>query len=188
MLSMFAQNWWIFVIRGVAAIIFGVAAFIWPQQTLTVLVWLFGSYLLIDGAASLVALIAGDPMARRNGWAVALSGIVSIAIGIAAFVWTDAVALSLLYVVAFWAIVVGTLQVTGAIYLRREIEGELWLALGGILTIAFGVILIVFPGAGLLSLVWLVALWAISFGVSSFALAYELRHLNNDLKRASHAG
>ena len=179
MVAMLAKDWWTFAVRGIAAIVFGIAAFAWPEQTVTVLTWLFGLYLLVDGISMLGAVAFGDPIARRSAWAVVLMGLVSIGFGIASFVWTDAVALSLLYVIAFWAIVVGTLQAIAAYQFRREIEGEVWMGIGGILTVVFGLLLVVYPAAGLISLVWLIALWAIASGVSSLVLAYRLHELNS---------
>ena len=182
MLSLFARNWWAFLIRGVAAITFGVLALIWPEQTLAVLVLLFGAYAIVDGVTMLIALFAGDPLARRNGWLTALTGIVSIGAGIVALAWPDITAMALLYIVAAWSIATGVISMVAAIALRKEIDGEFWVGLGGLVSLAFGVLLVAFPGAGLLSLVWLVAIWAITFGVSSIGFALELRGLNNDLK------
>jgi uncharacterized membrane protein HdeD (DUF308 family) len=182
MLGLLARNWWAFLIRGIAAIAFGILAFAWPEQTLQVLVILFGVYAIADGVTLLIALFAGNPIARRNSWFTALTGVLSIGAGVVALVWPDVTALALLYVVAVWAIVTGVLEMAAAIALRREIEGEFWVGLGGLISIAFGVLLIVFPGEGLLSLVWLVAIWAISFGVANLGLAWELRGLNKELQ------
>lgn len=184
MLSSFTKYWWTFVLRGIAAIVFGVAAFIWPSATLQVLVWFFGAYVLVDGLALLGSLIAGDPIARSNGWAVGLMGVISVAFGVASFIWSDAVALSLLYVIAFWAITTGLLQVAAAIYFRREMDNEFWLAVGGVASVIFGIVLVAFPGAGLLSLVWLVAAWAIVFGGANIGFAFRLREVNKALATA----
>jgi uncharacterized membrane protein HdeD (DUF308 family) len=175
--SMLAQNWWLLAIRGIAAIAFGVLTFIWPGVTLAVLVALFAAYAIVDGAALLIALFRGDPVARRSGWAVAIMGIIGIAAGILAILYPQITALALLYVVAFWAIIIGVFQLITAIRLRQEIEGELWLAIGGIISIVFGVYLIVSPGNGLLSVLFLVAIWAIAYGISSLILAFRLRDL-----------
>ena len=175
MLDLLARNWWIFAVRGIAAIIFGILAVIWPDITVLVLVALFAAYALVDGASLLMSLIRGDRVARRNAWSVALMGIVGIIAGIAAFILPGITALALLYLVAFWAIVIGAFQVVAAIRLRKEIEGELWMAIGGAILIAFGAYLVVFPGSGLLSLVWIVAISSIVFGVSSLVLAWRLR-------------
>jgi uncharacterized membrane protein HdeD (DUF308 family) len=188
MLNLIARDWWVFAIRGIAAIVFGILAFVWPQATLTVLVILFGAYAFVDGIALLVALISGDPIARRNGWAVGLMGVLGIVAGIVTFFWPNATALTLLYVVAFWAISTGIIQVIAAIALRRELEGEFWMALGGISSVVFGILLVAFPGEGLLSLVWLVGVWAVAFGISSLGLAYRLHGLKDVLETAPAAG
>jgi uncharacterized membrane protein HdeD (DUF308 family) len=183
MLGLVARDWWVFAIRGIAALVFGVLAFIWPEATLTVLVFLFGAYVLVDGVSLLVALVRGDAVARRHGWAVGIMGVLGIFAGIATFAWPGLTALSLLYLVAFWAIAMGTFQVIAAIALRRELDGEFWMALGGAVSIVFGAVLVVFPGAGLISLVWLVGLWSVVFGVSSLGLAYRLHEIDAALPR-----
>jgi uncharacterized membrane protein HdeD (DUF308 family) len=188
MLNFIAREWWVFLVRGVAAIAFGVMALIWPGPTLWALVVMFGAYVLVDGATMLVALIRGDALARRHGWAVGIMGALGVMAGIVTFAWPDATALSLLYVVAFWAIAMGVFQMIAAIALRREIDGEFWMGLGGLLSVAFGAYLVVFPGTGLLSLVWLVGFWAVVFGVSSLRLAFRLRGIDREFKAAPSIG
>ena len=104
-------------------------------------------------------------------------GVLGIVAGVITFVAPGVTALSLLYVVAFWSIAMGTFQVIAAIALRRELDGEFWMALGGVVSIVFGVLLIAFPGEGLISLVWLVGIWSIVFGGSSLGLAYRLHEI-----------
>jgi uncharacterized membrane protein HdeD (DUF308 family) len=166
-LALLARNWWLIAIRGIAAIIFGFAALYWPEPTFVLLVALFGAYALIDGLSLLASLVRGDPQARRHAWAVG---------AILLPVWT---AVTIVYLVGFWSVAMGALQVAGAIALRREIEGELWMALGGVVAILFGAYIVVFPAAGILTLVWLVALWAIVFGIANLRLALRLRALAN---------
>jgi uncharacterized membrane protein HdeD (DUF308 family) len=177
MFTVLGRNWWLLAVRGVLAIAFGILAFLMPGITLAVLVALVGAYLLVDGAAMLVALVRGDPEARRSAWSVGIMGVLGIVAGIGTFLLPDITALTLLYLTAAWAIVMGVFQVIGAISLRREIEGEFWLALGGVISILFGALLVINPGAGLLSLAWLVGLWAIMFGIANFVLAWRLREL-----------
>lgn len=184
MLNFITREWWAFLVRGIAAIVFGVMALVWPAPTLVALTYLVGAYLLVDGATMIVALVRGDALARQNAWAVAIIGVLGVVGGIVTFFWPGATALTLLYVVAFWAIATGIFQVIGAIALRREIDGEFWMGLGGLLSVAFGAYLIALPGAGLLSLVWLVGAWAIVFGVSSIGLALRLRSVDRELKAA----
>ena len=188
MLDLLARNWWLFAIRGVLALLFGVFAFVQPEVTLTVLVAFLAAYLLVDGVTLLISLVGGDAESRRSNWSVGIMGILGIAAGIAAFVWPDTTALTLLYVVAFWALSMGVFQVVAAIRLRREIEGELWMALGGLLSIAFGAFLVFDPGAGLLSLVWLVGVWAIAFGITNLVLAWRLRTFHRGAVEVETAG
>jgi uncharacterized membrane protein HdeD (DUF308 family) len=185
MLGLVAHDWWVFAIRGIAAIVFGIAAFIWPAATLTVLVFLFGAYVLVDGAAMLVALARGDAVARRHAWAVGIIGVLGIVAGIVTFVWPGLTAVSLLYLVAVWAIATGVFQVIAAIALRRELDGEFWMVLGGVASIVFGALLVAFPGNGLLTLVWLVGIWSVVFGVSSLALAYRFRKIDEEMPAAA---
>jgi uncharacterized membrane protein HdeD (DUF308 family) len=177
MLGLVARDWWVFAVRGIAAIVFGILAFVWPATTLTVLVILFGAYVFVDGIALLAALARGDSLARRHAWSVGIMGVLGIVAGVITFVAPGVTALSLLYVVAFWSIAMGTFQVIAAIALRRELDGEFWMALGGVVSIVFGALLVAFPGQGLISLVWLVGIWSIVFGGSSLGLAYRLHEI-----------
>jgi uncharacterized membrane protein HdeD (DUF308 family) len=181
MLNLLARNWWLIEIRGVAAVAFGVLAFLWPGLTLVVLVTLFAAYMLIDGIALLVSLRRAEPATTGHRLTVALMGILGVAIGIATIFVPGITALALLYLVAFWAITLGATQVVAAIRLRREISGELWLVIGGIVTVLFGAYLVIFPGAGLLSLVWLVGIWAIVFGITSMVVAWRLRGVHQQI-------
>ena len=185
MLSLVSRDWWVYAIRGVAAILFGIMALIWPAPTLAVLVLLFGAYAFVDGIALLVALARGDVLARRHKWVTGIMGVLGIAAAIVTLLWPGMTALTLLYVVATWAIATGILQIVAAIEFRREIDGELFMVLGGIFSIAFGGLLVAFPGAGLLSLVWLVGFWAELFGFSSLGIAYRLHGIDRDLNKHS---
>lgn len=183
MLNMVTRDWWMFGVRGVAAIIFGVLAIAWPNATIGVLVMLFGAFALVDGIALLGSLVSGDPLARRHAWSVGIMGAFGILVGVVTFFYPGITALSLLYIVAFWAIVTGVLQVVAAIEFRKVIDGEFWMALGGVISVAFGILLIAQPGTGLLALVWLVSIYAIAFGLSSLGLAYRLRGVNQTLQQ-----
>jgi uncharacterized membrane protein HdeD (DUF308 family) len=174
MLAAYAHHWWLFAIRGIAAIVFGVLAFAVPALALWALVLMFGVYAIVDGSSMFVSLILGSRSEHRPGLEVAFIGLLGVVAGVIAIVWPGITALALLYVAAFWAIVVGLFQVTAAIRLNRELSGEIWLAIGGLISILFGLYLVIFPGPGLLSLVWLVGLWAMMFGISNLLLARRL--------------
>ena len=183
MIGTMVRSWWLFGIRGVAAIVFGILAFVWPGTTLAVLVLLFGAYALVDGISLLIALARGDALARQHAWAVAVMGVLGIGAGIVTFFWPALTALTLLYIVAFWSIAVGVFQIAAAIELRKEMEGEFWFGLGGLASVVFGALLIAFPGSGLISLTWLVGLWAIAFGVTSIGLSYRLHQVSQVVNR-----
>jgi uncharacterized membrane protein HdeD (DUF308 family) len=180
MLDLLGRNGWVIALRGVIAIAFGVLAFTQPELTLRVLVTLVGVYLLADGLSLLASYVRGDPDARRAGWSVAVMGILGIVAGVVALVWPNITAIVLLVIVAVWAILTGAFQVIAAVRLRREIQGELLMAIGGIISIAFGLYLLVNPSDGLLSLVSLVGFWAIVFGVTQVALAFRIRSRRHD--------
>ena len=167
-----ADHWWVFALRGAAAIVFGILAFIWPGVTLAFLILLWGAYALIDGV---LGLVASFRTGQDHRWALLIEGIVGIAAGIITFAWPGLTALVLLYIIAAWSLVTGILEIVGAIRLRKVIENEWWMAISGALSILFGIILFVAPGAGALALVWLIAAYAIVFGVILLALAFRLR-------------
>src|SRR5262245_32860987 len=125
MLNVMARNWWVLLIRGIAAILFGIAVILAPGIALTVLVLFWGAYALVDGV---FALIAGFQVRATNDrwWVVVLEGLVGIIAGILTFIWPDITALALLYIIAAWAIITGVLELVAAIRLRKEIEGEFW--------------------------------------------------------------
>lgn len=175
MIESLARNWWAVGIRGIAAIIFGVLAFIWPDITLIALALLFGAYALVDGVLSLVAAIRGVPRVAQGRWLLALEGILGIAAGILAFIWPDITALVLLLLIGAWAIVTGVLEIIAAVRLRREIEGEWVLALAGLASIVFGALVFINPSAGALAVVWLIGAYAIIFGIALLVLAWRLR-------------
>jgi uncharacterized membrane protein HdeD (DUF308 family) len=185
MLSLVSRDWWVYAVRGIAAILFGIMALVWPGPTLAVLILLFGAYAFVDGVALLVALARGDVLARSHKWITGLMGVLGIAVAIATLVWPGMTALTLLYLVAIWAIGMGVLQIASAIEFRREIDGEFFVVLGGIFSIVLGGLLVAFPGTGLLSLVWLVGFWAELFGFSSLGIAYRLHGIDRDLNKQS---
>jgi uncharacterized membrane protein HdeD (DUF308 family) len=175
MVMTLARNWWVLALRGLCAVIFGILAFIWPGITLGALVLLYGAFALVDGVLSIVAAIFKGEGGGRPWWALVLVGLLGIAAGILTFIWPGITALVLLYLIAAWAIVSGIFEIIAAIKLRKEIEGELWLALTGILSVIFGTVLIIRPGAGAIAVVWLIGLYALFFGIFLLALAFKLK-------------
>lgn len=173
MVGALARNWWTLIIRGIVAILFGLLAVILPGLTLTALIFLFGAYAVVDGVFAIAAAAMGGGMANR--WVLLLEGIVSIIAGVVAFVWPGLTALALLYVIAFWAILTGVLEIIAAVRLRHEIANEWVLGIAGVASILFGLIAIVFPRAGALSIIWIIGVYAILFGVLLIALGLRIR-------------
>jgi uncharacterized membrane protein HdeD (DUF308 family) len=170
-----AENWWLLLLRGLAAIGFGVLAFIWPDLTLLTLTYMWGFYAIADGVLALWAAIAGKGGEIAPRWWLAVVGGAGIFAGALTFVWPGMTALILLMFIASWAIVVGALQIWGAIRLRKEIENEWLLGLSGLLSIAFGVVMFAQPGAGALAVVWLIGWFALLAGCVYIALAFQLK-------------
>jgi uncharacterized membrane protein HdeD (DUF308 family) len=181
MLRMLADNWWVLLIRGIAAILFGILAFLWPGLTIAVLVLMFGAYALVDGIFSIIAAFAASAQPASNRWLIGLGGLVSIIFGILVFFWPGITAVVLLYMIAAWAIITGIISIIAAIQLRREIEGEWWMIIGGVLSILFGVLAFLYPGATALSLILVIAAYTVVFGIVMVILSFRVRGLRNQL-------
>ena len=182
MLRTLAQNWWAIVLRGVCAVLFGLGAFAWPGITLAVLVLLYGAYALIEG----VLAVAWALMGRHEGpfpWGVLLAGLAGVAVGVVTFLYPGLTALTLLYLIAAWAIIRGVFEIIAAFHLRKELENEWMLALSGFLSLVLGAILIVAPGAGALAVLWWIGAFAILFGVLTIMLGLRLKGLKDRLAR-----
>ena len=183
MLEKMTRNWWTYALRGLIAIIFGVVALIRPGQTLQALVLVFGAFALLDGVLAAAAGIASATFFGR-WWALLLEGLTGIAIGLLAFFSPAATALALVYFIAAWGLITGIFEIVTAIQLRREITGEWMMILGGLLSIGFGVVLFAFPVAGALSVVWLIGIYALVFGISEIIFAFRLNGFRRDFLTA----
>jgi uncharacterized membrane protein HdeD (DUF308 family) len=168
-------NWWLLALRGLVAILFGVLAFIWPSVTLLTLVWLFGAFALVNGFLSL-ALAAKAPKGYPRLGSLILGGLLGILAGLLTFVMPGITALGLLILIAAWALVTGILEIVAAIRLRKIITNEWLLILAGIASVAFGAILLVWPAAGALALIWWIGAWALVFGILMMILAFRMRN------------
>ena len=177
-----ARWWWTFIVRGALAILFGVLAFLAPAWGIFVLVGLFAAWAIIDGVGSLIAGWSGRGR-DRGWWLEILEGLVSLVAGAIALVFPTYAAEILVVLIAAWAIVTGAVEIYLAIRLRERIDNEIWMALAGVASILFGVILFLFPGAGALSLVWLIGSFGIAFGVFLVLLGWRLRGINELAKR-----
>ena len=168
-------HWWALALRGAIAILFGLAALLRPGIAVEALILLFGAYALVDGVFSIVGVFGGT----RGGtprWLLFIEGVAGILAGLIAFALLGLTAFLLLYLIAAWAIVTGISEIAMAIRLRKEISGEWALIVGGAFSVLFGVILaVVGPVAGLLSLVWLIGIYAVAFGIMLLIAGFRLR-------------
>lgn len=169
-----AQNWWAWLIRGLVAILFGVLAFIWPGATILAIGILFGAYALVDGVFAIVATVRAAEAHQR--WVpLLIEGIVGILIAAITFYDIRITLLALYLTIAAWAFITGILEIVAAFQLRQHVSNEFWLILGGIASIAFGVLMLWRPLAGALAIIWLIGAYAIVFGAIMVALAFRLR-------------
>jgi uncharacterized membrane protein HdeD (DUF308 family) len=171
----FRLNWWLLALRGLIAVVFGVLAFMWPGATLITLVWLFGAFAMVNGLLSLV-LAAKTPKGYPRVGSLLLGGLLGILAGFLAFVMPGITALSLLILIAAWAIVTGVMELVVAVRLRKIITNEWLLILAAIASVGFGVILLLQPAAGALALIWLIGAWALVFGILLMILAFRMRN------------
>jgi uncharacterized membrane protein HdeD (DUF308 family) len=178
MLAEFANSWWLLLLRGVCAIAFGVVAFIWPGLSLLTLVLLYGAYALADGAFAIGAALAGRGGAMPTWWLL-LVGVLGVAVGVLTFAWPGITAVALVVLIGAWAVVKGVAEIAGAISIRKHIEHEWLLVAAGLLSVLVGGFLLVAPGAGALALVWVIAAWAVAFGIVLVGLAFRVRSLKH---------
>ena len=163
MLVVFAGSWWSLVLRGIAAILFGVLAFTWPHITLTALVFLFGFYALADGIFAIAAGVKSHGENKR-WWVLLVEGIFSVIAGVVAFLMPGITALILLVLIAAWAMVTGLFEIA---------------------SLLFGVALLIYPSAGALAVVWLIGIYSIVFGVLLVGLGLRLRGLVRSTQKMS---
>jgi len=173
MLEQLEKNWWMFTVRGIAAILFGLGAFAWPGITVAVLIALFGGYALIDGLAAIVTAVR-NRKEIKHWWAILLNGIVGVLAGLAAWSMPGLTAVAFVYLIAGWALATGVVEVVSAIRLRKEIEGEWFYVLAGIASIVFAVTIARSPAVGALAVLWLIGSYAIAFGILLFAFSLRL--------------
>lgn len=168
------HSWWILIVRGLAAILFGIVAFIWPALTGVALVIAFGVFALLDGVFAVVTGISRLGHASR-GWAFLLEGLLGIGVGLAALLLPGVAAVALIYLIAAWAVTTGIFEIVSAVQLRKEITNEWALGLSGLLSIVFGVLVMIQPATGGLAVVWILGGYAIAFGLLLIVAGIRLR-------------
>ena len=183
MLEELSHFWWAFIVRGILAVGLGVLVYVWPTITLTALIIVFGAYAFVDGVFLVVKAI-GSWKARDDRWLLLFEGLLGVGIGVITFFAPRVTEIGLLFYIAAWSLATGILEIVAAIRFRKEIQGEVFWILTGVASIAFAILLMIFPGAGILGLVWLLGAYAVVFGVFLIALGIRIRVFRPDQKRA----
>jgi len=167
-----ARNWWMFLIRGVLALIFGIVAILFPATAFISLLLIFGAFAFVDGVFALIAGI----IAKSENWLwLILEGVIGIFIGVVTLVQPSAMGEAWLILIAVWAIVTGIFEVVTAIRIRKLIEGEFWMILSGLISIAFGLLVLLNPTSGAVAIGFIIGIYAVMFGATLIALSLRLR-------------
>lgn len=174
MVHALARNWWALLIRGIAAMIFGILALVWPGAAIYAIGVLFGAYALVDGIFAIVAAVRAAE-AHERWWPFVIEGIIGLVIGAIAFYDVAIVIAALFFTIAAWAVLTGILEIVAAIQLRKQLANEVWLILGGILSILFGALVWWRPLAGAVAVVWIIGIYAVVFGITMIAFSLRLR-------------
>jgi uncharacterized membrane protein HdeD (DUF308 family) len=174
--SALAERWWTLAVRGIAAILFGLITIVWPGISLIALTYVWGAYAAANGVLSIVFAARAGRAGERWGW-LFFEGLLSIGAALVAVLMPGITQLALLTLVAFWAMFTGFVQIAAAIELRRVIRGEWLLALGGVLSIVFGGLLLWFPVPGALAVVTMIGVYSMLFGIALIALGLKVRRL-----------
>ncbi len=174
LLGELTKNWWAFVLQGVLAILFAIGAFFWPGLTLAVLIVFFGAWAFVDGIFSIIAAFKAE-----RAWPFVLRGVLGIGVGLVTFFYPALTGFTLLIIIAVWSIIKGVLEISAAIRLREEMEGEWLLILAGAVSIVFGGLIILRPGAGALAVSWIIGFYAAFFGILMIVLGFKLKGVRN---------
>ena len=181
------RNWGMVALRGVIALVFGLLTVFNPALTVAALILLFGAYAVANGVFTIIAAVA-NRRGERHWVTLVISGVLSVALGVLTFLMPGVTGIVLLYIIAGWAIITGITEIVTAVRLRKVITGEWLLIVAGVISIALGVILIIFPGAGALAVALWIGTYAIMFGILLIALAFRLRSWGRDHGTEATAG
>lgn len=179
MLKALYRYWWLLLLRGIVTILFGVLAFVWPAITLATLVLLFGAYVFVNGAFLVIHAVGS--WKEKGAWLLLIEGLLGVGVGIMTFLAPGLTEVALIIFIAAWALATGVLEISAAIRLRKVITGEWWLASSGVLSIIFALLLMLFPAAGALGFIWLIAIYACLLGVIQIVLGFKVRKFGEEL-------
>jgi uncharacterized membrane protein HdeD (DUF308 family) len=174
--AMVGRFWWVFLVRGILAIVFGILALTSPKGTIEALILFFGAWALVAGIFSAIGAF-GAKGVSDHWWVWLLAGLVGIAAGVLTFLNPRATGLALLIWLAVWAIVSGAFDIATAVRWRKEIRGEGWLILAGAAWVVFGLLLLKNPLAGAIALVTLLGVYAIVLGVILIAVSFKAKKM-----------
>ncbi|MBV9232534.1 MAG: HdeD family acid-resistance protein [Candidatus Eremiobacteraeota bacterium] len=169
-----SRNWWAWLIRGIAAIVFGIIAFLMPGATILAFGILFGAYAFVDGIFAIVAAVRASE-AHERWWPFVIEGIIGIVIAAITFYDVRITLLAIYFTIAAWAFLTGIVEIAAAIQLRKHLANEFWLILGGIASILFGVLMLWRPLPAVFAIIWLIAIYAVVFGIFLIGFALRLR-------------
>jgi uncharacterized membrane protein HdeD (DUF308 family) len=172
-----ARNWWMFLLRGLLALVFGLVALFFPAAAFLSLVLIFGAFAFVDGVFAIISAFTSDAKSE-NWWWLILEGALGILIGVLTIIQPAAMGEAWLILIAVWAILTGVLEIVTAIRIRKQIEGEFWMILSGLISVAFGVLVFINPVSGAFAIGVIVGIYAIIFGVMLIALSLRLRKHN----------
>jgi uncharacterized membrane protein HdeD (DUF308 family) len=184
--SVLSRYWWATLFRGVFWIAFAIFALSHPRLSILSLTLALSIVLLADGAVNVVSAVRGRKE-NDDWWIQLLGGLCGIGIGLITIYNPAITALAAVLYVAIWAVSTGVLEIVGAVRLRKEIRGEFWLALAGVASVVFGVLLALNPGAGAVTLLWLMSIFAIAFGAMLMLLAFRVRRVARHVEGMAHA-
>jgi uncharacterized membrane protein HdeD (DUF308 family) len=173
MSALLAQNWWAIALRGVFAIVFALIAFFWPGATILSFVLFFSAYMLVDGVFGIVAGVRAASNHQRWGLLV-LEGVLNILVGIVAFLMPGLTVVFFVTLMAVWSLITGIVMIVAAFKLNPAF-GRGWLIFSGIVSVLFGVALLIAPLVGAVVLTWWLGAYALAFGISLLVLAFKLR-------------
>ena len=179
MIATLSRNWWVFVLRGIGAIALGILAFVAPGPTLVALIAVFAAYAIFDGV---LAITAGVSVESGPRWLFIVGGILGIVVGLLTINRPDVTAIALVYLIAVWAVATGVAEAVAAYQFRQVLENEWLLAISGVISVAFGLVLIVSPGDGVFAVLWLIGFYALIAGVMYVGAGLRLRGVHEKLQ------
>jgi uncharacterized membrane protein HdeD (DUF308 family) len=174
MVGTLTRNWWAWLIRGIAAVIFGILAWMWPGGAWIAIAILFGAYAFVDGIFAIISTIRAAE-SREVWWPFLIEGIIGLLIAAITFYDVRITIVALYLTIAVWAFLTGIFELVAAVQLRKYIANEIWLIIGGVASIAFSILMIWRPFAGALAVIWLIAAYAIVFGFIMIGFSFRLR-------------